>query len=171
MIHVAPMSKIPTWYICTPNLNYTGNTDSLLPIYPTLIRTYRTLIYNGDVDGCVPYIGDEHNHPLARVTNVSVHATVNEVQAAFLFFALRQDSNILCSGSSRLTSDVGYGFPDLRSGGPPDYKHAASADNAGSGGGRNSVSAGMGRPPAHQAVQWLHRDRCNDGEVPPLLVS
>ena len=50
-------------------------------------------------------------------------------------------------------------------------KHAASADNAGSGGGRNSVSAGMGRPPAHQAVQWLHRDRCNDGEVPPLLVS
>ena len=36
-----------------------GNTDSLLPIYPTLISNYRVLIYNGNIDACVPYIGDE----------------------------------------------------------------------------------------------------------------
>ncbi|KAL5502388.1 hypothetical protein EMCRGX_G009154 [Ephydatia muelleri] len=37
-------------------------------------------------------------------TNVSVHQQSTKFQAAFFFFALRQDSNILCSGSSRLTS-------------------------------------------------------------------
>ena len=45
--------------MCAEDLNYHANTASLLPIYPTLIRTYRTLIFNGDVDGCVPYIGNE----------------------------------------------------------------------------------------------------------------
>jgi len=58
-IHVQPESSIGEWTICTSNLNYDANTDSLLPIYPTLIKRYRTLIYNGDVDACVPYVGDQ----------------------------------------------------------------------------------------------------------------
>lgn len=53
------LSQGGQWGICTSKINYDRSTDSLLPIYPTLIRTYRTLIYNGDVDACVPYIGDE----------------------------------------------------------------------------------------------------------------
>ena len=32
---------------------------------------YRTMIYNGDVDGCVPYIGDEV--PLFLMVLISVH--------------------------------------------------------------------------------------------------
>jgi len=58
-IHVQSLSQGGQWGICTSKINYDRSTDSLLPIYPTLIRTYRTLIYNGDVDACVPYIGDE----------------------------------------------------------------------------------------------------------------
>ena len=53
------MDKIGGWHICTDKINYHANTASLLPIYPTLISNYRTLIFNGDVDGCVPYIGNE----------------------------------------------------------------------------------------------------------------
>jgi len=58
-IHVASVEKIGGWRICTQKIHYNPNTDSLIPLYPTLIQTYRTLIYNGDVDGCVPYIGNE----------------------------------------------------------------------------------------------------------------
>ena len=56
---MASMEKIGGWHICTDKIHYHANTASLLPIYPTLISTYRTLIFNGDVDGCVPYIGNE----------------------------------------------------------------------------------------------------------------
>ena len=49
--------------MCTSKIDYHRNTASLLPIYPTLISTYRTLIYNGDVDGCVPYNGNEVSIP------------------------------------------------------------------------------------------------------------
>ena len=59
VLHVAPVDKIGGWKICTDRIRYHPNTESLLPIYPTLIKNYRTLIYNGDVDGCVPYIGNE----------------------------------------------------------------------------------------------------------------
>lgn len=58
-IHVASVEKIGGWHICTDRINYHANTASLLPIYPTLISTYRTMIFNGDVDGCVPFIGNE----------------------------------------------------------------------------------------------------------------
>jgi serine carboxypeptidase-like clade 1 len=58
-IHVASMDKIGGWHICTDKINYDANTASLIPLYPTLIRTYRTMIFNGDVDGCVPFIGNE----------------------------------------------------------------------------------------------------------------
>ena len=53
------MEKIGGWHICTNNLNYHANTASLIPLYPTLIKAYRTMIFNGDVDGCVPFIGNE----------------------------------------------------------------------------------------------------------------
>jgi len=58
-IHVVNTSVVPVWSICTNNINYDGNIDSLLGLYPTLIQKYRTLIYNGDVDCCVPYTDNE----------------------------------------------------------------------------------------------------------------
>jgi len=57
-IHVANSSVVPEWVICA-GINYTPNIPSLLPLYPTLIKNYRTLIYSGDVDACVPYYGTE----------------------------------------------------------------------------------------------------------------
>jgi len=39
--------------------NYTSSVTSLLPYYPSIIKQYQTLIYSGDVDGCVPYVGTE----------------------------------------------------------------------------------------------------------------
>lgn len=39
--------------------NYTSTIASLLPAYPGLIEKYQVLIYSGNVDACVPYIGTE----------------------------------------------------------------------------------------------------------------
>jgi carboxypeptidase C (cathepsin A) len=58
-IHVVNFTIVPQWTICTDNINYDGNIDSLMSLYPTLIKRYRTLIYNGDVDCCVPYTDNE----------------------------------------------------------------------------------------------------------------
>lgn len=58
-IHVANSSVVPQWTICTSNINYNSNTESLMPIYPTLIKNYRVLVFNGDVDACVPYTDNE----------------------------------------------------------------------------------------------------------------
>lgn len=33
--------------------------DDLRPLYKTLASKYRLLIYSGDTDGCVPYVGTE----------------------------------------------------------------------------------------------------------------
>jgi len=58
-IHVVNSTIVSSWTVCTNNINYDGNIDSLLGLYPTLIQKYRTLIYNGDVDCCVPYTDNE----------------------------------------------------------------------------------------------------------------
>lgn len=59
-IHVAPASLIGEWTICTNKIQYDSNTvDETKSIYPTLIKSLRVLIYNGDVDACVPYVGNE----------------------------------------------------------------------------------------------------------------
>jgi len=59
-IHVAPVSQIGQWEICTNKLIYTENWGSLLPYYKDQIIPFiRVLIYNGDVDACVPYNGNE----------------------------------------------------------------------------------------------------------------
>ena len=36
------------WEICTDRIRYDGNVADLLPGYPSLIRNYRVLIFNGD---------------------------------------------------------------------------------------------------------------------------
>ena len=41
------------------SLNYGGGRDHLIANYPTWIAKYRTLIYNGDFDGCVPYLANQ----------------------------------------------------------------------------------------------------------------
>jgi hypothetical protein len=40
----------------TPGWNYNESRANLLDVYPTFIEHYRTLIYNGDFDACVPYL-------------------------------------------------------------------------------------------------------------------
>ena len=46
------------WTLETP-INYTRTRASLLEVYPKLLAKYRALIYNGDADACIPYIGNE----------------------------------------------------------------------------------------------------------------
>ena len=57
-LHAKSEADIGKWKACK-SLGYQPTVPSLLPIYPTLIRTYRTLIYNGNVDACVPYTDNE----------------------------------------------------------------------------------------------------------------
>jgi hypothetical protein len=42
-----------------PPFNYTSDVASLVPTYRRLIPAYKVLIYNGDIDPCVPYNGNE----------------------------------------------------------------------------------------------------------------
>jgi serine carboxypeptidase-like clade 2 len=47
------------WEICTA-LNYNRDTSTVLPIYRNLIaKNLKVLIYSGDADGAVPFIGSE----------------------------------------------------------------------------------------------------------------
>lgn len=45
----------------TPGMQYTKTATSLLPLYKSLIAKHadNILIYSGDTDGCVPYVGTE----------------------------------------------------------------------------------------------------------------
>lgn len=43
----------------TVGMKYTKTADDLRPLYSELINKYQILIYSGDVDGCVPYVGSE----------------------------------------------------------------------------------------------------------------
>ena len=57
-IHVRPQSfyKAPWPY---HGMQYNTYTHSSLDIYPEILSKYRIVIYNGDVDACVPYNGNE----------------------------------------------------------------------------------------------------------------
>jgi len=43
----------------TPGMHYTKTASDLLPLYSELIEKYQMLIYAGDTDACVPYVGTE----------------------------------------------------------------------------------------------------------------
>lgn len=43
----------------TPGMNYKKTATNLLPLYKSLIEKHQILIYSGDTDGCVPYVGTE----------------------------------------------------------------------------------------------------------------
>ncbi|KJE88543.1 cathepsin A [Capsaspora owczarzaki ATCC 30864] len=47
------------WAICTGNITYTSNLDSVMPMYQTFIPHLRVLIYSGQNDVCVPYTASE----------------------------------------------------------------------------------------------------------------
>ena len=71
--------------MCTSKIDYHRTTPSLLPIYPTLIKTYRTLIYNGDVDGCVPFNGNEVSSGLCKYSTLALHTINDEVLKVKIF--------------------------------------------------------------------------------------
>jgi len=43
----------------TVGMQYVKTADNLLPLYSSLINKHQILIYSGDTDGCVPYVGTE----------------------------------------------------------------------------------------------------------------
>ena len=43
----------------TPGMVYDKTATDLLPLYSELINKHQILIYSGDTDGCVPYVGTE----------------------------------------------------------------------------------------------------------------
>jgi hypothetical protein len=43
----------------TPGMKYDKTATDLLPLYSELINKHQILIYSGDTDGCVPYVGTE----------------------------------------------------------------------------------------------------------------
>jgi carboxypeptidase C (cathepsin A) len=58
-IHVKPVSSIGLWTMCTTNISYHFDINSVLDVYPSIIKQYRTLIFNGDVDAAVTYLDNE----------------------------------------------------------------------------------------------------------------
>jgi serine carboxypeptidase-like clade 1 len=49
-IHVVPNNQ---------TFHYRQTAGNLLPLYASLITKYRMLIYSGDVDACIPFVGTE----------------------------------------------------------------------------------------------------------------
>lgn len=59
-LHVVNDTIVPEWNICTSKIDYTPSiANEPESIYPSLIKNYRVLVFNGDVDACVPYNGNE----------------------------------------------------------------------------------------------------------------
>ena len=58
-----PAAQLPVeWDACSSILNYGGINGNMIPIYEDLLTNYtslRIMIYSGDVDSCVPWIGTE----------------------------------------------------------------------------------------------------------------
>ncbi len=51
---------VKSWVMCSSSLQYTESAENLpVTVYPTLIQSLRVLIYNGDVDCCVPFTDNE----------------------------------------------------------------------------------------------------------------
>ena len=59
-LHVTA-ANVTAWSVCNfaVNAGYDRSNPNLLPLYPTLIKNYRVLVYSGDTDGCVPETGSE----------------------------------------------------------------------------------------------------------------
>jgi len=60
--------KSVEWDICSQILNYTVNYNDMIPFYNQLVQQYRVLIYSGDVDSCVNYLGTERAAGLINAT-------------------------------------------------------------------------------------------------------
>ena len=56
-IHALPATQIGAWEICSDKVNYKKLYTSVLDAYAVLCANYRVLVYSGDVDGAVPYLG------------------------------------------------------------------------------------------------------------------
>jgi len=59
-------SSVPNWQECA-NLDYNSNLPDERPMYAELIKNIRVLIFNGDADSCVPWIG---NYEWVRSMNI-----------------------------------------------------------------------------------------------------
>jgi hypothetical protein len=57
-IHVSP-DAYPDWDVCSSLVNYTEYAPTVRPIYLALKDQIDILVYSGDVDSCVPYLGTE----------------------------------------------------------------------------------------------------------------
>eukprot|EP00055_Hartaetosiga_balthica_P000271 m.136129 g.136129 ORF g.136129 m.136129 type:complete len:460 (-) comp10451_c0_seq1:126-1505(-) len=59
-LHVKSAASIGNWSICSGKIDYHVTQHSLMPAYnTTIIPAIRVLIFNGDVDACVPYTENE----------------------------------------------------------------------------------------------------------------
>jgi len=56
-IHALPATAIGPWEICSDKVEYKKLYNSVLPAYEVLTQHYRVLVYSGDSDGAVPYLG------------------------------------------------------------------------------------------------------------------
>jgi len=57
-IHMPSKKFYNTSWPCR-GMQYQGYTHASIDLWPTLIKHFRVVIYNGDVDACVPYNGNE----------------------------------------------------------------------------------------------------------------
>eukprot|EP01092_Planopodium_desertum_P011663 TRINITY_DN5356_c0_g1_i3.p1 TRINITY_DN5356_c0_g1~~TRINITY_DN5356_c0_g1_i3.p1 ORF type:complete len:338 (-),score=54.38 TRINITY_DN5356_c0_g1_i3:39-1052(-) len=58
-LHVRTQSTKYEWSACSSQLNYVQYAPTVLPIYEELYGKIRILVYSGDVDSCVNYLGTE----------------------------------------------------------------------------------------------------------------
>jgi len=58
--------KVSYWDVCSQIINYSFGSGDMIPIYNQLVTKYRVLLYSGDVDSCVNYIGTQKSAELIK---------------------------------------------------------------------------------------------------------
>ena len=74
-LHIAVDQVVLPWDACSQVLNYDQINGNMIPVYEDILTnsSMRVLVYSGDVDSCVPYLGTEetvYSFPFAQRTPV-----------------------------------------------------------------------------------------------------
>eukprot|EP00756_Hemistasia_phaeocysticola_P038021 Hpha_TRINITY_DN16733_c1_g2::TRINITY_DN16733_c1_g2_i16::g.80358::m.80358 len=89
--------------------SYSSSGPASVVLYPTLVKKLRVLIYNGEADACVPYIGNEQ-----WTTDLAATGVVTEKEAWRPWFATESVPAGYVTSYSVANSTTDFSFVTIR---------------------------------------------------------